>query len=335
MAPTHQDVPVTDIRLINTTTRLPVDSAIEEGFVSLLHDPFAAAVLEASTTHHVDVNMVMRDDPDLMADDLGDDVLDPDWLGVYMPHGETTHRPVIKVSPERVMEICPRMYAKSGIALPLVQLYPALLNAVIIHELAHALMDAHLLYRNRCHPRTWREHVDWLEDNRRLVESSGLHGKPLLPATSADTFENDPVLEAEMLAHLRNRYAAQDHACKNSSGPLPGNLRQLCKIAEESLANGLVLKQYWSPAQHDAVHSFIEHQKYEYRLGLKWTGTIDQLIDAGLSWAKYKKKRIGIMGKSWPKAERHQQKRLEDVVERLSKAGEEIDSWDYLAEPAQ
>jgi hypothetical protein len=312
---------MSDIRLVNATTRMPVDSAIEDAFFAVLDARFAAAVIDANGPQHVDVLMVMRDDPDLMRRDPDADTVDIDWLGIFMPHAKGVHRAMLKLSPERVLEQATRMHATHGKS-SLRSLYLTLLSAALVHELAHCLMDGRVL-AEKCPLRDWKRDVDWRAANNRLLESYG-------PAvTGDDTFEDDPVLEAEMLTHQRQRDAAQDSRCEVWNRPIPGHLRQLRSTVEESLANGFVLMQNWNSAQRRCVADFIGAQSYEHRLGFKWAGTLEQTLQTGASWSAYKRNTIGIAAESWKQADRAQQRILEELVERLARPGEKIMSYDF------
>jgi len=310
------------IRLINASTRLPVDAAIEDSFFSILDARFGSAVLASNADEHVDVLMVMRDDPDLLKGSADEDSVDVDWAGIYIPHAKAVHRPLIKLSPERVLDLAARIHSKAGKRRSLKSLFLTVFNVVIVHDLAHALMDGRLLAK-ACPKRDWRKDVDWREENARLIETPG-------PArTGADSFEHDPVLEAEMRAHQRLRDAAQDNNCELHNRPIPGHLRQLRKTVEESLANGFVLKQDWNSAQRRIIRDFLAVQAYEYRLGLKWSGTLEQTLDTGRSWAEYKRNAIGIAAAFWKQADRAQQRVLEDLVERLARPAEKIKFYDF------
>lgn len=310
------------IRLINASTRLPVDAAIEDSFLSILDASFGSAVLEANTDQHVDVFMVMRDDPDLVKGSAAEDSVDADWAGVYIPHAKGVHRPLIKLSPERILDVAARLHARNGNRTSLKSLFLTVFNAVIVHALAHALMDGRLLAK-ACPKRGWRKDIEWREENTRLIQKPG-------PArTGADSFEHDPILEAEMPAYQRRRDAAQDNGCEQNGRPMPGHLRQLCRTVEESLANGFVLKQAWSSAQRRIIADFFAGQAYEYRLGLKWSGSLEQTIETGRSWAEYKRHAIGIAAALWKQADRAQQRVLEDLVERLARPAETIESYGF------
>jgi hypothetical protein len=124
------------IRFINTTTRLPVDGEIENEFLETIHPAFRDAIKPWRPPHeaNVDVFFVSERDLDLERERLEGET---DVLGVYFPFHPEFHRPIIKVSPEKVWDACKSFPG----TLPRVRRYHALLVKVVIHELAHWIMD--------------------------------------------------------------------------------------------------------------------------------------------------------------------------------------------------
>lgn len=124
------------IRFINTTTRLPVDGEIENEFLETIHPAFRDAIKPWRPPHeaNVDVFFVSKGDLDLERKRLEGET---DLLGVYFPLHRRFLRPIIKVSPEKVWAACKSFPG----TLPRVRRYHALLVKVVIHELAHWIMD--------------------------------------------------------------------------------------------------------------------------------------------------------------------------------------------------
>src|SRR5882757_1648912 len=117
---------MTAIRLISTTTRLPADMAVERILQSALKPTFASTVIRRHPMPYVDVQLVHQDDGDLTKDDPGVEVPDMDRLGVYIAHYTTIHRPVIKVSPERIVRACTHLAMTEVLPPPIATLYPLL-----------------------------------------------------------------------------------------------------------------------------------------------------------------------------------------------------------------
>ena len=137
------------VRFVNTTTSIPVDKKLFKLFLKTVHPEFGRAV-ESKIRHldqeSFDVFFVDAKDLDLERDNKRDREIDGkdggmDLVGVYVPPHQGSPRPVIKVSPEKVMDWCVTFKGDSGVTLPLLHLYPVFLVGVVVHELAHLIMD--------------------------------------------------------------------------------------------------------------------------------------------------------------------------------------------------
>ena len=264
------------IRLINTTTRLSVDQTLEDVFFGLIKPSYSNAVLEQRYRHHdhIDIHFVSKDDLDLdrrrlrqielgltetdhYEERCSEEIPDMDSLGVYFSHHPDYHRPVIKVSPEKLMAECQLLKTKTAVSLPLTDLYPTLLHAVVIHELAHSLMDS-----GPDHPSCYTP-WDWLA--RELDEETRVH-------------------YLENLDHYFDSHCYCDFHRKNI---LP-KVRQWRHVIEESLANAFVLKQDFNAEQLAALTLFIANQPPAYKAGLKWQCTLPELLETAESWRRFK-----------------------------------------------
>ena len=146
------------IHLINTTTRLPVDKDLEASFFKIIAPSFKTAILKRYDEYHLDVFFVCKDDPDLLISSSGE-IPDMDALGVYFTHHPDYHRPVIKICPELIMETCQSLIVKGWAKQSFELLYPTILHSVIIHELAHSLMD-HEVYESEVSWKWLAKHID-------------------------------------------------------------------------------------------------------------------------------------------------------------------------------
>jgi hypothetical protein len=131
-----------------------------------------------------------------------------DLLGVYIRHDPELHRPIVKVSPEKVMRACLWLRAQQP-CYALADIYPVLLGAVVGHELAHALMDE-----------PWhdqRMHWDWfveVADDRPWLRFHAPYASGLRSGGAAQWPATRHVIE-ESLANafvLRQRFPAAGQA---------------------------------------------------------------------------------------------------------------------------
>lgn len=293
------------IRLINTTTCLPIDRTLEDLFFSIIKPNFLHAVTEQRRENHIDVQFVSKEDLDqdrmrmrtIEDNQYEEDILNMDLLGVYFSHHPDYHRSVIKVSPEKVMAACQQIKIQLEITLPLKDLYPVILHAVVIHELAHSLMD-YDSSGNHCNT-PW----NWL----------------------ANCLEEDP--KRHYLENLDHYFGS--HHC-HSPNKIAPKLRQWRHIIEESLANAFVLKQSFNSAQLEVLNKFIESQPPAYKAGLKWKSDLPELLETGASWSDFKK---DCFRSQWDLlyCETGVKTTLETVVERL-KNTESIGSFNFKNE---
>ena len=236
------------IRLINTTTRLPVDKDLEASFFKIIVPSFKTAILKRYDEYHLDVFFVCKDDPDLdlrrRESNDSDKIPDMDLLGVYFTHHPDYHRPVIKICPELIMETCQSLIVKGWAKQSFELLYPTILHSVIIHELAHSLMD-HEVYESEVSWRWLAKHID--------------------PKVVYKYSCNCPY----------HRDISKD-------------LRKSKRIVEESLANAFVLKQRFNESQLVDLVSFMLHQPNGYSAGPNWKAPLPKLLDTASSWGNFK-----------------------------------------------
>ena len=236
------------IRLINTTTRLPVDKDLEASFFKIIVPSFKTAILKRYDEYHLDVFFVCKDDPDLdlrrRESNDSDKIPDMDLLGVYFTHHPDYHRPVIKICPELIMETCQSLIVKGWAKQSFELLYPTILHSVIIHELAHSLMD-HEVYESEVSWRWLAKHID--------------------PKVVYKYSCNCPY----------HRDISKD-------------LRKSKRIVEESLANAFVLKQKFTRLQLDDLVSWMSKESVGYSAGPNWKAPLPKLLDTASSWGNFK-----------------------------------------------
>jgi hypothetical protein len=303
------------VRLVNTTTAFRVDATLEDGFFSVIDPLFLDAIERQSRNDNVDVQLARRGPPNAQMDRIPD----TDLLGIYVSHHRVTHHPMIRVFPERLLSACEpwrRKMEEEGQILIFAERYPTLLYKVIIHELAHCLMDARAFSRKCCHAGSWTEYMTWLDKDA----DKGIDAE----------WDDNPVADSQREKWLQQKRAGQAHECEvgakslqcwndendgNASGLL--RLREQCKIVEESLANALVLRQSFGDDHLLAIRVFMESQSEPYRLGLKWHGDLGLLLDMAATWRGYKAKHIGFGGQAWLKSTPSQQGWLNQLVTSL------------------
>jgi len=279
------------IRLVNTTTRLPVDHEIENIFFRTIHPAFKADV-ESKSRHHapdwIDVFLVDEQELDLERKNTRDpEVDDPDQensmdlLGVYVSPCHGVPRPVIKVSPEKVMAYCVRLKEKNSFTLPLEQLYPVFLVGVVVHELAHLIMDD----SSNCPPHVmpWKSAAKWLDD----CPESGF---------------------------LSQRYHTH-HADR-----LHPSVRGMRDLVEESLANAFVLKQRVRGEALHALKTTMASEPPGYRQGLLWSGGLRVTLETAQAWARFKRE---LEASRWQFVFSEAHNPLQELVDRL-RSGQSI-----------
>jgi hypothetical protein len=265
------------VRLINTTTAFRIDSTLEKGFFSVIDPAFMTALKEHSRQDHIDVQLARRGTPKGGFERIPD----TDVLGIYVPHSLPSHYPAIRVFPERVLDACVpwrKAMEKAGCALLFAERYPALLYKVIIHELAHYLMDDRTFADDHCRDGSWTKNVRWLEDNATNQRS--------------DEWANDPVADSERERWVKQKLDARIHGChvKMETSKDWNNLRlkEQHDLVEESLANAFVLRQQFDPQRQKALEVLMESQSEAYETGLKWHGSLGQLLDIASTWQRFK-----------------------------------------------
>ena len=304
------------VRLINTTTSLRVDDNLEGGFIRAV-DPVFMAAIDRQTRHdHVDVQLVRRGPPHAE----WDRVPDIDFLGMYFSHDRFTHQPMIKVFPERVLAACDpwrKRMEQAGCLLKFADRYPTLLYTVIIHELAHYLMDDRAFSDKYCGARSWTEHriaLDRDADNYKDPEWDNI------PTADAD---REKWLRRKISSHIHvcdvKKKSLQDWSNANSSWLLPLNEKR--KLVEESLANAFMLHQSFGDEHNAALRVFIDSQSKPYETGLKWHGNLGLLLEMAALWRGFKAKHIGPCGQAWPKATDSQKGWLDVLVKSLDSPG--------------
>lgn len=294
------------IPFVNTSTRLPVDAAIQKSFFRAAKPEFLKAVLRNGHEDYLHVQFVSPDELDHERearkadkestsiredDEPNESIPHMDLLGIYISHHPDFHRPVIKVSPEKVMATCMSLKLNRGGALPLDILYPTILHGVVIHELAHSLMN------QDSGPNA--DDVPWGWLTRELDEGRKF------------PFSNPSVR----------------HCCPTNIIPSIPRVVAYMHIVEESLANALVLRQRFGKEKLDVLRHFVGCQPGSYRAGLSWKGDFAELMDTAQSWAHcksfYMKPRWSLMH-----SEVHVSSPLEDLALNLI-AGKDISAFSF------
>lgn len=244
------------IRFINTTTILPVDNKIETIFLETICPLYREAV--DSTQHQANVDIFFVNDIELDVErkrvalenetPLPEDETSMDLLGIYFSFHPEFNRPVIKVSPEKVMAACVSFKSSTTTTLGLARLYPSLLSAVVIHELAHWIMDNSSNNNHKSIPWTWL--VDRLEEDPQYNFCGSHH-----------------------ISTGHNRHHIW---------------RQIRHFIEESLANAFVLKQKVKSDELDFLKEFIVAQPSGYKQGGLWSGNLGTLLKVANTWGRFK-----------------------------------------------
>lgn len=279
--------------------------------------------------------------------DLDPNIPDVDILGFYRSHDLSAHTHIIKVCPERVMDACRSWNRNRDCPLKFSERYPTLLQTVIFHELAHCLMDDQKsLYdkydnnssaKSRClvrqFLRSWPEYVQSIERDAA--------NDPASPRTDevGNQWKNDPLLDHEFEQHTQQKIAAfgdfcrhkssSDESWKNANAANLGLLWEQRAMVEESLANAFVLKQRFDERHQAALRDFMDAESAPYKAGLRWNGTIHELLRTASSWRMFKTDDIGIVGRKWKNVQPSRRNRLEGLVRRLREPQEAIGSFDF------
>jgi hypothetical protein len=297
--------------LVNTTTSLRLDETLEKGFFRVINPVFITAIEKRSQQDYVDVQLARRGAPHGGMQR----VPDTDILGIYIPHSRLSHHPAIKVFPERVLSACEpwrREMEEAGSALTFAERYPTLLYKVIIHELAHYLMDDRTFSDYHCRLRPWTHYVRSLED---IATKQG-----------SDAFVDDPIADAECEELVNEkRYARMSNCSLRTKANQEGRERNLASVStlheerrfvEESLANAFVLRQDFGH-RLAAVRVFMDSQSEAYKSGMKWHGDLERLLEMASEWRRFKSESIKLEDPRWTSRAPSQQVSLTRLVESL------------------
>lgn len=291
----------TVVRLVNTTTSLRVDDTVEKGFFEVIDPAFMIAIENQSGQDYVDVQLARRGAPHGGIQR----VPDTDALGIYIPHSRLSHHHAIKIFPERVLAACLpwlRAMAEAGCALACEKRFPTLLYKVIIHELAHYLMDDRVFSDQHCRWFSWAHYV-------RLMENH-----------ATDQASNDDE-KCEEFVNFKRKY--QIHKCRVKTESIQRwrkkkvSLHEQCRFVEESLANAFVLRQNFGD-RLEPIRVFINSQSEVYKCGLKWRGNLKELLDMASEWRRFKSTLIRREDTS------QQEASLTQLIERLKKSGVDL-----------
>jgi len=128
------------IRFINTTTTLPVDKNIKKKFCATIANDYKKAVKSAQYQEYMNIFFVNEEELDRERKVLTNEETEGgiDRLGIYIhQHPKHDNLNIIKICPEKIKATCDS-FPNRDFSQP--DIYPTLLAAVVIHELAHALM---------------------------------------------------------------------------------------------------------------------------------------------------------------------------------------------------
>lgn len=249
------------IRFINHTTSLPVNGELERYMAAILTNELSAVLATDMQFHHeiessIDVFFVSALDlydgfdkkPDLGDRDHAD------TLGVYYPCHTKYGRTIIQISPEKIMDTAIRLKKRPEARLPLTDIYPALTIGVVIHEIAHWLMDER--QRERSHRAPWK----WL----------------------ANRYGDDPGYAEDYIQGLLKQPFPESYCERDSQ------YQGERKFIEESLANAIMLIQNWSDPVLQILKLFVQNSPSEYAAGLNWQLSRGELIASSEGWREHK-----------------------------------------------
>ena len=251
------------MQFIETTTKLPADAMIKQAFRRILLRDFANDIAKhRGREHSIHIFLVNEEELDRERDQFFPaneaerhpprSASDFDALGLYFPHHPQHHRPVIKISPEKIMKACASGQGARWPGLPVKDAYPAMFCAVVIHELAHFLMD----HGNDNGDQKWSRLAD-LEQN-------------------------------EIGSKLANG-CIRCHTGRASASPTNRAVVEARRTIEESLANGFVMQQNFSTAERELIQRFIDGSPAPYRASQKWSVDYQEVVGAARSWSAFKK----------------------------------------------
>ena len=273
------------IRLINTTTRLPADKALESVLKRMIHQDMSKAIddlihrLHFRETYDQAIDIYLVSPLDDIQSKTGfepvenggerrreysegssEDMPDTEVLGRYFSHHLVFHKPVIEVCPEKIMQAARRLNEKMAKKLPIVDIYPALFCMVVIHEIGHALMDEDKSPADHKKPWSWIAHLFDDGDTERFDSYLDDFTKPI----------------------------GKCHECHRWPRAVPVELERMEHIIEESLANAIAVKQKYNRSQKRIIREFISRQSKPYRAGLKWQMDLTDLLKTAEAWGQFK-----------------------------------------------
>jgi hypothetical protein len=271
------------VRLINITTFLPADKRLESTLKRVMALEFKKALWHLYVPFWwgdapIDIFLVdklpkfkpqslsdprtrVEDDISLENPDQDQDRMpDTDTLGVYYPHHEGYHRPTIEVCPEQIMMAAKRICQIEDKKFTLSAAYPALFCMVVIHELAHALMDDYRTHQ--------RQYEPWLFLTSRF-----------------DKMDFDYFDQSMACAGKASRECADCNRPRDIH--LKGTLR-IRHVIEESLANAIALQQNYEPIERNVIDEFVSRQSQAYKAGLKWPPSLPDLLGTASHWLNWK-----------------------------------------------
>lgn len=253
------------VKFVNTTTKLPVGLSILNKYKKILHPQFEDLIKSTCNQSTLDIDFVCESD----FNHLRDVEPDIDLLGAYFAHHHLAHRPKIFVCPELILNACLSLKDKVAAVAQISfgDFYELILIKVIIHELAHFVMDPYASKEHECPDRT--QYVLTM-----IKEGRFEHGDPI----------PDHCCPAHFLHYSRFGF----HYDVNSA----------IKFVEESLANSIALNQNYNLTEMSVVRVFIENQPPEYVAGLKWSMTFEKLLEIGDIWRSLKEQYLDS-GLSW------------------------------------
>jgi len=258
------------VRFINYSTSIPFDRGLLDDFIAIAKDQWTVTT-DPQYDHYyprsINVFFANRKEFDIKRINELNRTRDderpydecaepnPDLLGFYAPCQSAYTNPVIFVCPEKIMELSLRLNRDGTIHEKVGTIYPTLLIKVILHELAHWLMDGRWRRYCRC-----RHSASWLT-----------HGF------------DDPERDDEWYLDILN--LGKSHC---SYRGLTDRFRKQpwYTVIEESLANAYALKFFKKKQQKRIADAFVSVQPPQYRAGLCWDLSVRDLHATMESWAE-------------------------------------------------
>ena len=237
------------IEFVNTTTRLPVDVEIVTERLNKIAKDFLPAV-ENKRLDKKPICVLFVDVKDIEKY-IDDENTDP--CGRYFPHHPDAHKALIYICPEKILAWCTCICKDSQTnpnpnPVSISELYPSLLNFVIIHELTHFIMDPWAEKDHACHI-SW----DKLVGNNFNIESQC---SPFEKYYDSSKFSKKCALSRRFM--------------------------------EESLAEAVALNQNYDREIKKALRARVNKSSSPYKAGLKWTNNLGKLLQIAKLWADFK-----------------------------------------------